>query len=233
MNQCAYCHQRKGKRPCPALGGGICSLCCGEHRLLRISCPNDCAFLDSGSDYQQKRLAEQFMPVRRNFYRELNESGGNKAVALFNLIEVTTFSYFEGRRDGQDAEVVAAIQALRRTLSPLHVPSAPMPVFAEYLKKEYEAFKKQNPDQIADSSHATEVLDRAVQFVSASSGTDFQSRRFLGGLIGYVKTYHPQIADHLTKKQEPGHIVLPGQSFMPPPASEPHTHGPGCEHHHH
>jgi hypothetical protein len=190
-------------------------------------------YLDSGSDYQQKRLGEQFMPVRRNFYRELGELDGNKAVALFNLIEVVTFSYFEGRRDGQDAEAVAAIQALRRTLSPLHVPSAPMPVFAEHLKKEYETFKKQDPQQIADSSTAPEVLDRAIKFVSDFSGKDFQSRRFLGGLIGYVKTYHPDIAEHLQKKHEPGHIVLPGQSFMPPPAPEPHEHGPECHHHHH
>jgi hypothetical protein len=25
---------------------------------------------------------------------------------------------------------------------------------------------------------------------------------------------------------------LPGQQFMPPPAPEPHAHGPGCQHHH-
>lgn len=233
MSACPYCKQRKGKRPCPALGGAICSPCCGEHRLVRINCPSDCLYLDSGSDYQQKRLAEQFMPVRREFYRELSELSGEKAVALFNLIEVITFSYFEGRRDGQDAEVITAIQALRRTLSPLHVPSAPMPVFAEHLKKEYETFKKQNPQQIADLSDAPEVLDRAIKFIGEFSGKDFQSRRFLSGLIGYVKAYHPQIAEHLRKKHEPGHIVLPGQSFMPPPAPEQHTHGPGCEHHQH
>lgn len=233
MSQCVYCKQRKGKRPCPALGGLICSLCCGEHRIVRVSCPSDCVYLDSGSDYQQKRLGEQFMPIRRDFYRELGEIGGNKAASLFNLIEVVTFSYFDGRRDGQDAEVVTAIQALRRSLSPLHVPSAPMPVFAEHLKKEYETYKKQNPEQIADSSNAPEILDRAIRFVSEFSGKDFQSRRFLGGLVGYVKAYHPQIAEHLQKKQAPGHIVLPGKSFMPPPAPEAHTHGPDCGHHHH
>jgi hypothetical protein len=149
------------------------------------------------------------------------------------LIEVVTFSYFQGRRDGQDAEVVTAIQALRRTLSPLHVPSAPMPVFAEHLKTEYETFKKENPQRVPDASTAPEILDRALTFIADFSGQDFQSQRFLSGLVGYVKAYHPEIATHLTKQQQPGHIVLPGQSFMPPAAPEPHTHGPGCEHHHH
>ena len=195
MSLCVYCKQRKGKRSCPALNGLICSQCCGEHRIVRVSCPSDCVYLGVGSDYQQKRLGEQFMPVRREFYRTLSELGGEQAVALFNLIEVVTFSYFQGRRDGQDAEVVAAIQALRRTLSPLHVPAAPMPVFAEHLKKEYEAFKKQNPQQIAHTSMAPEVLDRAIKFVSEFSGTDFQSQRFLGGLVGYVRAFHPAIAE--------------------------------------
>ncbi len=186
MSHCAYCTQRKGKRPCPALSGLICSQCCGEHRIVRVSCPADCVYLESGSDYQQKRLAVQFMPLRREFYRELTELGGEKSVALFNLVEVVTFGYFQRRHDGQDAEVVAALQALRRTLSPLHVPAAPMPVFAEYLGKEYDTFKKQNPEQIADISAAPEILDRAISFVSRFSGTGFQSQRFLGGLIGGI-----------------------------------------------
>jgi hypothetical protein len=200
--------------------------------MTRISCPADCSYLDSGSNYQQKRLGVQFASVRRDFYQELDQLGGRKAVALFNLVEVITFGYFEGRRDGQDAEVVAALQALRRTLSPLHVPGTPMPVFAEHLKKEYEAFYKQNPDQIADSSDALEVLDRAAKFVFTLSENNFQSSRFLGGLIGYIKMQHPEIAAHLKKKHEPGHILLPGQPFISPPATETHTHGPDCKHHH-
>ena len=42
---CDFCKQRKGKRACPALGGSICSQCCGQHRLQAIHCPSDCAFL--------------------------------------------------------------------------------------------------------------------------------------------------------------------------------------------
>jgi hypothetical protein len=230
MSQCLYCHQRKGKRSCPALNGLICSQCCGEHRLTRISCAPDCVYLETGSDYQQKRLGEQFAPIRRELYRQLSVAGGEKAAALFNLIEVVTFGYFHDRRDGQDAEVITAIQALRRTLSPLHVPTAPMPVFAERLKKEYETFAKQNPQQIADLGSAPEVLDLALALISEFSGQDFQSRRFLNGMIGYVRTYHPEIAEHLAKQHDSGRIVLPGQ-LTPPSQTPSHVHGPECRHH--
>jgi hypothetical protein len=230
MTKCVYCHQRKGRRSCPALGGLICSQCCGEHRVTRISCTPDCPYLDIGSDYQQRRLGEQFAPVRRDLYRQLNQVGGDKAAALFNLIEVVTFSYFHDRRDGQDSEVIAAIQALRRTLSPLHVPAAPMPVFAEHLKKEYDTFLKQQPQQIVDTQTAPAVLDRALTLISAFSGNDFQSRRFLHGLVGYVRTSHPEIAEHLAKQTQSGRIVLPSQ--FPPSPPEPHVHSPECRHHH-
>ena len=230
MSKCVYCHQRKGRRSCPALQGLICSQCCGEHRLTRISCPPDCSYLDTGSEYQQRRLGEQFGPIRREWYRSLNDIGGEKAAALFNLIEVVTFTYFHDRRDGQDAEIIAAIQALRRTLSPLHVPTAPMPVFAEHLKKEYDNFVKQQPQQMADTHTAPDLLDRLLAFIGEFSGNAFQSRRFLLGLIGYVKTFHPDIADHLTKQTQSGRIVLPSQ-FAPPP-TEPHVHSPECKHHH-
>jgi hypothetical protein len=45
MATCSYCQQRKGKRSCPALGGAICSQCCGQHRLQDIVCPSDCMYL--------------------------------------------------------------------------------------------------------------------------------------------------------------------------------------------
>ncbi len=45
MAVCLQCQRQKGKRSCPALGGGICSSCCGRHRLKDIDCPSDCAWL--------------------------------------------------------------------------------------------------------------------------------------------------------------------------------------------
>ena len=50
MVTCAYCHGRKGKRPCPALEGSICPSCCGEHRQREIACPAECPFLPAPSE---------------------------------------------------------------------------------------------------------------------------------------------------------------------------------------
>lgn len=235
MSKCVHCHERKGKRACPALGDVICSQCCGEHRVVRIACPADCAYLDSSSEYQQKRTGERFAQARREFYKELFEVGGEKGAGFFNLIEVVTFSYFLTRRDGQDADVLAAVQSLRRTLSPIHVPPAPESVFAERLKKEYETFTKQEPDRVLDAQTATDVLDRALKFVTEFSGGSFQSQRFLNGLIGYIKTHHPAIAEHLATQQEGGRIVLPSQLTPPQPTSPGlhHTHGTHGHHHQH
>ncbi|MDX1411070.1 MAG: hypothetical protein R3351_02855, partial [Nitrospirales bacterium] len=75
MSKCLYCHQKKGKRECPALTGLICSTCCGIHRLSSINCPDDCVFLDTNLDYQQKRVGERFEQERRTFYQELLDLG--------------------------------------------------------------------------------------------------------------------------------------------------------------
>lgn len=244
MSKCVYCHQRKGKRACPALNGSICTQCCGEQRMVRITCPADCAYLESNSEYQEIRIGEQFAHARRGFYKALFEQGGEKAATFFNLVEVVSFGYFQGRRDGQDAEVIAAMQALRRSLSPLHVPGAPgHMLFAEHLRKEYETFVKQQAEggkaqQALDQQAATEVLDKGIAFITEFSGKEFQSRRFLMGLIGYIKTAHPEVAAHLAKQREGGRIVLAGDlgTLSPPSAPVPpglqHIHGPGCQHHH-
>lgn len=235
MSKCVYCHQRKGKRPCPALGGLICSQCCGEHRMSRIVCPADCIYLESNSDYQQKRAGDRFAHERREFYKSLFEIGSEPAAALFNLIEMVCFGYFRTRRDGQDAEVIAAVQTLRRTLSPLHIPAGPAPVFAEHLKKEYDSFTKQPPQgqRPLDQTTATEVLDRALGFIGRISGTGLQSNRFLNGLIGYIKTYHPEIAEHLSRETGGGsRIILPGQFSAGDAGIEPSQAMPRHAHSH-
>ncbi|WP_447977818.1 hypothetical protein [Candidatus Nitrospira bockiana] len=242
MSTCSYCHERKGKRPCPALAGHICSSCCGEHRLARIACPSDCVYLDSSSTYQQKRAAERFAVERRAFYKTLFDLGGEAAAILFNLVEITAYRYFHGRRDATDGELLAGLQSLRRMLSPLHIPAGPPGALADHLKAEYDAFAAQQAQQRQqgrpglEQQEATEVLDKTLAFVIQVSGGGLQSNRFLTGLIGYIKTYHPDLAEQLTKQaQEGGRIVLPGDvpsGFSTALSPQPRQHGPHCTHHH-
>lgn len=204
--------------------------------MVRIACPPDCQYLSTGGDYQQNRLGEQLSPLRRDFYRQIAELGGDEAGAVFNLVEVVAFGYFQSRRDGQDAEVIAGIQALRRSLSPLHVPSGPLAVFAEHLMKEYEKYKKEQPKELVELQATPEVLERAIKFITEFSGQGFQSQRYLNALIGYVRTAYPDVAAQLTKQNDRSSIFIPGQMMPrqePEPQGHGHTHGPGCQHHHH
>lgn len=203
--------------------------------MVRVTCPTDCVYLETNTEYQQKRVGDRFAQARRDFYQELFQLGSDKAAALFNLVEVVAFSYFLNRRDGQDGDVLGAIQSLRRTLSPLHIPPTPESAFAERLKKEYETFAKREPQQKLDSQMATDVLDRSLKFITDFSGGGLQSQRFIMGLIGYIRAHHPAIAEHLAKQQDTGRIVLPGE-FTPGRAEAPghgHDHPHTHPHHHH
>ena len=220
MSKCIYCHERKGKRPCPALGGAICSQCCGTHRVVNIACHSDCVYLDSNVEYQQKRVGDQFEQERRTFYKDLLEQSGDKAAEMFYFLEAVTFKHFQAKSDAQDGEVIAAIQALRRSFSPIHVPEGMAPPFTEALKKEYDAFME---GEKPDTQMVSEVLDRGLTFISEFSGTGLRSNRFLSGLIGFLKSCHPDVAEKLTKLGTAGgRIILPGSA---PVEDQPRTLG--------
>ncbi len=210
MSDCVYCRERKGKRPCPALDGPLCSACCGTHRMVSIPCHTDCVYLDTNVEYQQKRVGDQFEQQRRALYRELIEQWGEKAGEVFYFLEVVTFKHFQARKDAQDGEVIAAIQTLRRSFSPIHIPEGMAPPFTESLKKEYQAFMK---GEHADAQLVNAVLDRGLAFMTEFSGDGLRSNRFLNGLIGFLKNRHPDVAEQLTKLGETGgQIILPGDA---------------------
>ena len=212
MSKCIFCHERKGKRPCPALGGAICSQCCGTHRVVSIACHSDCVYLDTNVEYQQKRVGDQFEQERRAFYKDLLEQSGDKAAEMFYFLEAVTFKHFQAKSDAQDGEVIAAIQALRRSFSPIHVPEGMAPPFTQALKKEYDAFME---GEKPDAQMVSEVLDRGLTFISEFSGTGLRSNRFLSGLIGFLKSRHPDVAEKLTTLGTTGgRIILPGSVPM-------------------
>src|SRR5438874_13720478 len=42
---CKICNTRRPRRQCPAVGGEICSQCCGREREVTLHCPLDCQYL--------------------------------------------------------------------------------------------------------------------------------------------------------------------------------------------
>lgn len=212
MTKCVYCRQRKGKRSCPALNGLICSQCCGTHRTVSIACPADCPFLDTNVEYQHKRVGERFAHERRRFYRELASQLGDRAIEIVYVLEALIFRYFHARRDAHDADVIAGIQSLRQSFSPIHIPEPAPPAFGEELKKEFKAFNERQP---LDPTLATEVLDRVIAFIKQCSGGGLRSNRFLHGLIGYVTHQHPDVAEQLARQSGAGgRIIIPTGSTL-------------------
>jgi hypothetical protein len=216
--KCVHCHAAKGKRNCPALGGMICSACCGENRLIHINCPADCPYLEAGTDYQRQRVGEFFRQNRRRTYRELVEIGGEKAAELLNLIELVCFSYFHDKPTALDAEVLAALEFIRRLLSPLHFPAPSVPAFSQYLHKEFKAYVEAEK---TDQHQTQQVVDAALALIKDFSGPGLRSNRFLTGLIGCLSVDQPEVAARLKSEgtYQP-RIVLASDRDIPAAAQE-------------
>lgn len=207
MSKCLYCHHRKGKRACPALGGMICSQCCGTNRITNIGCPSSCAFLETNDEYQQKRVGSRFEFERRAFYRQLLELGGERATEIFYVFEALAYRFFQNRRDAQDAEVVEGLQSLRRSFSLIHIPDSGLPPFGEELRKEFKVFGER---QSLEPTLVTHVLDQAHTFIQNFSGPGLRSHRFLHGLLGYIRERHPDVAEQLARQTGAGgRIIIP------------------------
>jgi hypothetical protein len=75
--KCLLCNTRKAKRFCPAKSSLICAQCCGEKRVLEISCPESCEYLKAGREHEAadygKRLRSMDEAVRERNIRVLTD----------------------------------------------------------------------------------------------------------------------------------------------------------------
>jgi hypothetical protein len=113
---CPACHQRKGRRECPALRQTICPVCCGTKRLTEIACPADCRYLSSAREHpaavvkrQQERDVALLLPSIRN----LTE----RQYQLFFVFQTVIARYEpDGLMRLLDADVAEAAAAMAATL---------------------------------------------------------------------------------------------------------------------
>ncbi len=192
--KCVYCHQKKGKRSCPALGGNICAPCCGEFRIAVIHCPTDCLYLTSHESYQQKKTGQPFSQDRLQLAHTLQDRYGKDGAAFLNLLDFLTYSYFHHQPTSQDHEVINGFEILRNSLSPIQAPNPKRSPFGDFLQKELEAFLK-NP--VPPRETALLVLDEHLAFLKNFSPDPIHSNRFLRGIMGFVETYFPDLVKRL------------------------------------
>ena len=77
---CKICQIRRARRNCPAVGGEICPLCCGQQREMTLDCPLDCEYLiearkhetenaaPEGFPNQDVRVTDKFLLTTRSFW---------------------------------------------------------------------------------------------------------------------------------------------------------------------
>ena len=61
MAKCWFCKTKKGERYCAPIDNVLCPICCGENRLKRVDCIEECRYLE-GLAYQKNRTEEKEFP---------------------------------------------------------------------------------------------------------------------------------------------------------------------------
>jgi len=117
--RCLHCDERRGNRRCPALGGSICSRCCGENRLVAIACPPSCIYLAQHEAFQQRKQSVHFAETWRRVNADLR--GREEALRLQVFIEQLLAGAARGLDTVVDRDVLTALDDLHRLLSPIEL----------------------------------------------------------------------------------------------------------------
>ncbi len=109
---CKICRKRRARRACPAVGGDICTICCGTEREVSLSCPLECEYLREAHQHEKPLpiAPEQFSypdaKVSEEFLLEHEE------LLLFVVYSLLKAAVQTG---AIDADVMSALEALVQT----------------------------------------------------------------------------------------------------------------------
>jgi len=107
MTICSHCRQRKAKRRCPALGSGLCPLCCGLLREKDLHCPPGCRFLAQHKPYQENKI------IRRKTTPPAAAPQDERLNWLGLLVEASLHAYAGGHPVFSDRDAVLALEYAR------------------------------------------------------------------------------------------------------------------------
>ncbi len=201
--KCPLCTQRKAKRFCPAKNFSICPQCCGEKRVVEISCPLDCQYLAAGQGFQTSKemvhqLSQQEDPVLGKKIVEIRL----RFPGVIHLLEKIIVEHAESLSSLSDQDVIEAtgIVLERYRLEQkglIYQDKSPKP-FVESLGSELsrgieQARNPEDQDLEEGSRLPLEIFVMALEVVAADiayhAGKGGAARTYLS----HIRRNHPEV----------------------------------------
>lgn len=209
MKKCIYCKDNRGRRECPALGGLICSRCCGENRGINIDCPLDCKYFRKHESYQRAKLSDDYRSTLLEVVEDLFEDEERDTLGFLAFLEGSIYQYYEveEKKAGQDKEVLKALEFLKRKkFSTIEIVETIGSELGEYLWNEIQEYLPKVPVSEEEAKEAIEKLEEVFDKYSDNQNP----RQCLQGLLGHVEKDFP------SPEEEEREIVSPQGLIMTP-----------------
>jgi len=183
--KCVSCGKRRGTRYCPALSGYICSRCCGEKRLVEISCPETCPHLQHHEAFQREKLTARYREAWVQVNSDIAENRYELQGVFF--LERAVLQAAERMSGITDAQVAAGLSDLDSRLSPIELISRPDTPFGRLLWELVSAPVEEGTISKARLRRAVGRLKRVLEALSDPRSP----RAFVHGLAGTIAPDSP------------------------------------------
>lgn len=213
MKECIYCKGNRGRRECPALGGFICSRCCGENRGINIDCPLDCRYFKKHESYQRAKLSDDYKSTLLEVVEDLFEDEKRDTLGFLAYLESSIYQYYEGekKKAGEDKEVREALAFLKRRLSPIEIVETIGSKLGEHL---WNRMQEYLPNVPVDEEEAKDAIERLEEVFDKYSDSE-NPRRSLQGLLGHVEKDFPTPKDEETEIVSPQGLIMTPDDLRP------------------
>ncbi len=179
-DKCVYAGKRKGDRECPALGGMICSRCCGENRGINISCPPDCRYFKKHEEFQQSKHAETYRKTWAEKNQDILEEENRQLIEAIGVLE--TLIYYRYRDDTRltDKKVIEGLKGLENKFKTIELPGS----HTEFTDFAHEELKP----LLEKGRFSREILKKAAsRLIAVAEEYSDDSRKLVQGVVGRIK----------------------------------------------
>ncbi|MBM4045881.1 MAG: hypothetical protein FJ279_12255 [Planctomycetes bacterium] len=218
MAKCVKCNERKGKRLCQPLGASICSQCCGQYRMGEIDCNADCPFLKTGEGWDRERRMKRAASKGREYIAERfrafpSPHGDQPDLPKFFFcfkIESLIHLFHREHKGLLDSDVIAALQGVRMTFSPVTILSSARTPLEDAIVKRLELTSDEDRGQLARSDRLS-CIEELLSSVKSHAGGKPDSTKYLAFIAAYFQEAPESVLGSVKEAEtkRSGLIVLP------------------------